>query len=190
VRTRSVEIGSQVSTGEQLAELVGTDEYLAQVAIPLDRLKWISVPRKAGESGSLVRIRYRNGEYERVGTVIRLLSDLETEGRMARVLVAIPDPLNLESENFDQPPLLLGEYVQAEIEGQELQDVFRIPRTAFRDNDRVWLADADDKLSIRQIAPLWRGREAVLVSDGLSDGDKLVISNLSTPVDGMEIREK
>jgi len=190
VRTRSVEIGSQVSTGEQLAELVGTDEYLAQVAIPLDRLKWISVPRKAGESGSQVRIRYRNGEYERVGTVIRLLSDLETEGRMARVLVAIPDPLNLESENTDQPPLLLGEYVNAEIEGQELEDVFRIPRTAFRDNDKVWLASADGKLSIRQIMPLWRGREAILVSNGLSDGERLVISNLSTPVDGMAIRVK
>lgn len=188
VRARNVEIGSQVSSGGQLADLVGTDEYRVQLAIPLDRLKWISVPRKAGESGSQVRIRYRNDEYERTGTVIRLLSDLETEGRMARLLVAIPDPLNLEAENADQPPLLLGEYVHAEIEGRELENVFRIPRTAFRDNDRVWLANADGKLSIREVTPLWRGREAVLVREGLSEGDRLVISNLSTPVDGMKIR--
>jgi multidrug efflux pump subunit AcrA (membrane-fusion protein) len=96
VRTHNVEMGSQVSIQDPLAELVCTDEYWIKVSIPVDRLKWISTPRNATESGSAVRIYYRNG-FERTGTVIKLFGDLETEGRMARILVSVEDPLSLES---------------------------------------------------------------------------------------------
>ena len=39
IRTKNVDLGSQVTVQEQLAELVGTDEYWIRVPLPLDRLK-------------------------------------------------------------------------------------------------------------------------------------------------------
>ncbi len=96
VRTKHVDIGSQVSVQEKLAELVGTDEYWIQASIPVDRLNWIMIPRRPAEPGSKVRILLRNG-YEIAGTVTKLLGDLGSEGRMARILVEVQDPLNLKN---------------------------------------------------------------------------------------------
>jgi multidrug efflux pump subunit AcrA (membrane-fusion protein) len=152
VRTKQVDmdIGSQVSSQEQLAELVGTDTYWIRASIPIDRLSWILIPGNPAESGSRVRISHRNG-HELAGTVIKLLGDLETEGRMARILVEVKDPLGLKAKEKYQLPLLIGEYIRIEIEGRELQNAYRIPRSALRDDSNIWIASDEDRLEIRRV---------------------------------------
>ena len=187
VRARHVDIGSQVSGQDQLAELVGTDEYWIQASMPVDRLTWIMIPLNSGDPGSKVRIFYRNG-LELSGTVIKLRGELEAEGRMARVLVEVKDPLGLNSAGKKQPPLLIGEYVRMEIEGQQLKNIYRIPRTALRDNTHIWLITNDGKLEIRNVDTLWRDAQTVLLAAGLQAGERLIVSDLSKPVDGMPLR--
>jgi RND family efflux transporter MFP subunit len=187
IRTKSVEKGSYVSTQEQLAELVCTDEYWIRVSIPVDRLKWISIPKNAGEKGAKVRILYRNGS-ELPGRVIKLMGDLEKEGRMARVLVCVRDPFGLKTPGRDRPPLIIGEYVSIEMEGRQLDNIYAIPRTALRDNVSIWIAKDDGKLEIQDVNTVWRNAQTVLVRDGLKPGDRLIISNLPAPVDGMSVK--
>ena len=187
VRKKQVDIGSQVSGQDQLAELVGTDEYWIQASMPVDRLNWIMIPRNSGEPGAKVRIFYRNG-IELTGTVIKLLGELEVEGRMARVLVEVKDPLGLNNAENKHPPLLIGEYVRIEIEGRQLKNVYRIPRTALRDNTRIWLVSNDGKLEIRTVETLWRDAQSVLLADGLQPGEQLIVSDLSKPMDGMPLQ--
>ena len=187
VRAKHVDIGSQVSGQDRLADLVGTDEYWVQASMPVDRLNWIMIPRTTGETGSKVRIFYRKG-IELTGTVTKLLGELEAEGRMAHVLVEIKDPLGLKSPGQQKPPLLIGEYVRMEIEGRQLENVYRIPRTALRDNTRIWLTSKDDKLEIREVQTLWRDEQSVLLTDGLQPGEQLIISDLSKPVHGMQLQ--
>lgn len=187
VRKKFVDFGSQVSGQEQLAELIGIDIYWIQASIPVDRLNWITIPRQSVETGSRVRIYHRNA-YEHDGTVIKLLGDLEQEGRMARVLIEVRDPLGLNEKGKTQLPLLIGEYVRLEIKGRQLDDVYRIPRAALRENSRVWVASGKDMLKIRDIDVLWRDAQTVLFRDGLQPGDRLIVSELPTPVDGMPVQ--
>ncbi len=187
VRAKNVDIGSQVSGQEKLAELAGTDEYWIQASIPVDRLSWITIPRTPAESGSKVRIFYRDAD-ERAGRVIKLLGALETEGRMARILVEVKDPLGLKTGAKNQTPLLIGEYVRIEIEGRQLQDVYRIPRTALRDDANLWVVSSDGKLDIRKVETIWRDTRTVLLRDGLEPGDRLIISDLASPIQGMPVQ--
>ena len=187
VRKKFVDLGSQVSSQEQLAELVGTDVYWIQASIPVDRLNWITIPRQSIETGSSVRIFHRNA-FEHQGTVIKLLGDLEQEGRMARVLIEVKDPLGLLLKGKTQLPLLIGEYVRLEIKGRQLDNVYRIPRAALRDDTHIWVASSEDKLKIREVDVLWRDAQTVLFKDGLQPGDRLIVSELATPVDGMAIQ--
>ena len=190
VRAKHVEPGSQVSTQDQLAELVGTNRYWVQVSIPVDRLKWITIPKLKGKPGSEVRVLYGSGSesaYERKGMVTKLLGDLETEGRMARVLVSVKDPLDREELKGNRPPLLIGDYVRVEIEGHELKDVIKIPRTALRDNSKVWIAGDDGLLQIRPVEIVWRDPEYILLKGGFSEKDLLIVSDLATPVEGMSV---
>jgi len=191
ILTKNVAKGSQVSTQDELAHLVGTDEFRVQVSIPVDALKWIAVPRKAGEPGAVARVFYGNNSgavSERVGQVIRLLGELETEGRMARILVAVKDPLALNVSGEQKPPLFIGQYVRVEIDGVYLKEVFSIPRSALRDDSRIWIAGSDGTLHIRPVDTIWRDEHRVIVKDGLQEAENLIISDIAAPVEGMPIR--
>lgn len=187
VRSKSVDLGSQVTPQEPLAELVGTDAYWIRISVPVDRLAWIQIPTKAGDSGSQARIVYSQG-HECHGTVIRLMGDLSEEGRMARILVEVKDPLGLTALNNNRPPLLIGEYVRVKIEGRQLDDVFQIPRSALRDNSRVWIVRKNHTLEIRPVNPIWRDADVVLIKNGLAPGEKLIVSDLPAPVAGVKLR--
>jgi multidrug efflux pump subunit AcrA (membrane-fusion protein) len=122
--------------------------------------------------------------------VARLLSDLETEGRMARVLVTVNDPLRLTSGGRESgPPLLIGEYVRVEIQGRQLTDVYRIPRSALRDRDTIWTLTDENTLEIVQVQPIWSDAESVLVKNGIVPGQPLIVSDLPAVVDGMALKQ-
>jgi hypothetical protein len=52
--------------------------------------------------------------------VFKLLADLDPKGRMARLLVSLPDPL-------PQDKILLGSFVRVLIEAGQLEKVFFLP---------------------------------------------------------------
>jgi multidrug efflux pump subunit AcrA (membrane-fusion protein) len=188
VRSTHVNVGSQVSTQDPLAQLVGTDEYWIQVSLPVDRLAWIIIPRTNAEEGASVTIAYRGNQ--RQGTVARLLSDLETDGRMARLLVSVKDPLGLNAKTRDSaPPMLIGEYVRVVIQGQRLTDVYRIPRSALRDDSTIWILADDETLKIKPVETVWRDTDHVLMKDGIVPGQRLIVSDLSAPVDGLPLKD-
>lgn len=186
IRTTQVEKGSQVAVQEDLATLVGTDAYWVQVSVPVDRLKWIEIPKARRHQGAEAIITYQ-GDAVRTGRVVKLLSDLETEGRMARLVVSIRDPLGLNAMKNKKPAMLIGEFVRVEIQGSHIENAFRIPRSALRDDTHIWLADAQDKLEIKEIRTLWRDSHNVLIKDGLEPGARLIVSGLAAPVSGMAI---
>jgi RND family efflux transporter MFP subunit len=185
VREKYVEIGSQISTQDALADLVGTDEYWIRVSIPVDRLRWLRVPVSRSDTGSPVTVHYRG--HQRPGRVIRLLGDLEPQGRMARILVSVEDPLGRRNPQPDRPALLIGEYVRVEISGTRLTDIYRIPRSALRDNSTIWLVGPDDTLQIKPVDTIWREKNVVLIENHINPGDRLVVSDLAAPVAGMRI---
>jgi RND family efflux transporter MFP subunit len=187
IRSAHVEMGSMTAMQENLATLVGTDDYWVQVSVPIDRLKWIDIPYDYKHIGAEARITY-HGNAVRSGRVIKLLSDLEDKGRMARLVVSIEDPLGLGTSGEKKPVMLIGEYVRVEIQGRQIVDAYPIPRSALRDNTHIWLANADDKLEFRKVQTIWRDNEMVLIKNGLKPGARLIISDLATPVPGMTIR--
>ena len=186
VLNRYVNLGSKVASQERLADLVGTDIYWVQVSLPVEKLRWIKIAN--GQSkGSRAKIIYRE-DYSTVGQVVRLLPDLSREGRMARLLIEVKDPLGLKSQEKKQPMLLIGEYVRVQIEGEELKNVYRIPRPALRNDTEVWIVDEENKLAIRSVKTIWRDEGSVVLQDDFRSGETLVVSDLAAPVAGMPVR--
>jgi len=191
VKSRQVNIGTQVTESATLASLVGTDAYWIEVSVPTHQLQWIRIPRADSEKGSSVRV-YDQGVWGekvfRIGRVIRLAADLEEQGRMARLLVSVQDPLALKPSNAEQPQLLIGSYVHLEIDGVELASVAALNRGLIRDGNKVWIMDPEDKLDIRPVEIAFRGRDRVMIAKGISAGERLIVSRLATPVQGMPLR--
>ena len=176
----SVEIGQLVSPNSPICELVGTDEYWIQVSVPFSELKWIQFPQ-GRTPGAPVEVVLDAGEGEIAtweGRVVRLLSDLDDVGRMARVVVAVQDPLGLKSKSGDELPLLLGSYVEARIDAGDLENVITVPRDALREGDQIWVVGPDNLLRILQTEVLWTEKDTVIISNSLEKGDELIVSDL------------
>ncbi|MGM0413409.1 MAG: efflux RND transporter periplasmic adaptor subunit, partial [Pseudomonadota bacterium] len=190
VTDRMVDRGTRVTTGSDLVRLVGTDEWWVELALPQSSLRWIESPRGPDRPGSTVRIRHASWPEEgyREGRVIRVRADVEEGGRLARVLVAIPDPLDRDGE--ERPRLLLGSFVEGTIHGRELDSVYRLDPAWLREDDTVWVMDDDDTLAIRETEVLHRGGGAVLVRGGLSPGDRVITSDLAVASEGMALRRE
>ncbi|MCG8420239.1 MAG: efflux RND transporter periplasmic adaptor subunit [Proteobacteria bacterium] len=200
VRTRSVEVGSRVTEATVLATLAGTDTWWIETTIPVDQVRWIQVARHSGQpvraalsavGSSSVRVFHDaawGAEKFRTGQVIQLTADVEEQGRLARLLVAVDDPLVLDAENAGQPRLFLGAWVRLEIEAAQLDSVVALDRELVRDGDRVWLMTPEGRLDIRPITIAFRNRQTVLVSAGLDSGELLVTTAISSPVQGMQLR--
>lgn len=191
IKSRDVNLGTQVSTSITVVTLTGTDSFLITTAVPVDQLKWLRIPQKTGESGSRVRIYNEaawGADVYRQGRVVRLASQIESEGRMAQLLVAVDDPLALRDENAGKPVLLIGSYVRAVFEGQEVGPVAAVARERVHDGNQVWIMRPDNTLEIRAVDVLFRGRDTVLVERGLEAGERLVTTALTAPVAGMALR--
>jgi RND family efflux transporter MFP subunit len=192
VRSKSVELGSRVTEATSVARLIGTDSFWVQVGVPVDKLDWITFPdRQNPEGGSTVRIYARTGtgpDDYRSGRVVRLAADLEEGGRMAKVIVAVDDPLSLLPENLGRSKLFLGSYVRVEIDGTTLNDVYPLKRAHLRDNSSIWLLSPDSTLEIRPVSPVFKGPSAVLLKDQVREGEKIIVSTIPTPVAGMKVR--
>jgi RND family efflux transporter MFP subunit len=178
---RSVELGSLAGVGGEVARLVSTDSFYVRVSIPVSRVPVLEVP------GAEAIVRISGVDTTLPGKVVSLLGDLDPDGRMARVLVEVEDPLGLKSENAERAKLLLGAYVSVELLGQQLPDTFILPREALHHGDNVWLRRPDSTLEIRPVTVLWRNRETVVIGDGLYAGEELITSSLSFASDGMQV---
>lgn len=192
IRERLINVGSHVAANADVVALTGSQSAWVEVAVPLNEVQWIRFPDANGEGGSTVTLHYDRvwtADQQREGRVLRLLSDLESSGRMARILVQVDDPLALALPQQSQPPLLMGSFVRAQVQGKALESVVVIPAVLLHDNDTVWLY-ADDKLQIRPVEVLYRNQQHVYVRSGLQPGDQLVASALSTATDGMPLRVK
>lgn len=190
VTEENVDIGAQVSPQTRLGTLVGTDEYWVRASVPVDELHWIRFPATRREEGSpaIVRQQLGNGTGNKwEGQVVRLVGDLEPQGRMARVLISVQNPLHPDVSEANGIPLLIGAYVNVVIEGRRIENVVALPRTALRDGEKVWIMNDQGRLEIRDVAVIYRNRDTILVGSGITAAERLIVSDLPAPVAGMNL---
>jgi RND family efflux transporter MFP subunit len=185
--SREVNLGASVTPSTTLATLVDSDTYWVEAPIAASQLKWV----KVGQQGSAVRISNSSAwgpDRYREGRTAGMAATVETQGRMVELLIEVADPLALAEQSAGQPKLLLGSYVRVEIAGATLPRAAMIERDLIRDGDQVWIMDDQGNLDIRPVEIAFRARDHVLVIAGVDTGEKLVTSNLPSPVQGMALR--
>ncbi|KOH43141.1 efflux RND transporter periplasmic adaptor subunit [Sunxiuqinia dokdonensis] len=190
VLRREVTLGSQVSPGESLGRIVGTDVYWVEATVPLEKLRWLSFPDDNGEKGSLVKLRSQTAwgpDEFRTGELYKLVGALENQTRLARVLIEVDDPLAQQPESDGLPALMIGAFLKTEIQGKKLEDVVRLNRDYLRQHETVWVME-DGKLRIRDVGIVFRDEQYAYITGGLDKDEQVVVTNLSTVVDGAALR--
>ncbi|MEN0068123.1 MAG: efflux RND transporter periplasmic adaptor subunit [Myxococcota bacterium] len=181
----SIDLGQVVGPSNTVVKLLGTDEVRVKVSLPMDQVSTVALP--TGEdpgSRAYVEQRFSTGSVVRVGSVSQLLAQLDSATRTAQLLVAVPNPMEGPEGSI---PLLPGAYVDVAIDGRVLSDVMAIPRTALDEGDRVWIVEQEGTLASRTVRVAWREAEDVAVTDGLESGNRVAVSPLAHPIEGMRV---
>ncbi len=184
---RSVNVGSQVAPGDDLAQLVGVKEYWVIAAVPIRSLHRLQFPDTDGQ-GSAVTLRNPDSwppGSTREARVSRMIGSLDQQTRLARVLITVSDPL---ARQLDAPPLILNTLIKTEIEARPLEDVIRLPREYVREEDTIWVMD-DGELKIHQADVTFRDADYAYIRSGLESGDEVVTTTLATVAEGIGLRK-
>lgn len=189
VRSRHVNVGSQISTQTPLASLSGTDSLWIMTTIPVSSTKWITAADAGAGKGSKVMVSSvpgidLNAQWE--GFVLRKMIDLEKAGKQAQLIVEIPEP---HKPVKGSGSLLLGAYVRLTIEGSEVDNIFKIPSSALREGTYVWIITPESRLDIRKVETVWTGRDFTFLAAGVQPGEKIVVSDLGNPIAGMLLQD-
>lgn len=190
VLEKGADVGQVVGSPSRIARLADVAVAWAQVALPIGDLDWIVPPGPEGEGGSTATVGLELGGGRRAvreGRVVRVLGDVEPAGRLARVLIAVPDPMSTAEGSV---PFPLGVTVEADIIGREATNVVVLPREALREGDQVWLADERNRLEMRPVTVVRRLPESVLVGEGLRAGERVVLGRIVLAIPGMQLRLK
>ena len=192
ILSQNVTAGSQVGPGDDLGRLVGTEYYWVTATVPVSKLQWLHFPENDKDRGSEVLIKNSTAwpeEQYREGYLDKEIGALDGQTRLARVLVKVADPLAKNTDLEGKPKLMIGTFVEVDIQANKLDDVVRLSRDYIRSNETVWVMKGN-KLEIREVDIVLTDNDYAYIRKGLEEGEQIVITDLSTVSNGIGLRTR
>ena len=116
--------------------------------------------------------------------VLRISESIDAVRQTIGVVVGVDDPYEKIIVG-QRPPLLKGMYAAVDLLAPE-QSALVIPREALHQG-RVYLADAGDRLEIRNIDIQQIQDEVIVLRDGLEPGERVIVTDLTPVIPGMPL---
>lgn len=196
VRAKEADLGQYVTTGSRLGVTFATDA--AEVRLPLTDadLAFVDLPSTRAISGSgeaagppVTLTAERKGVVRAwEGRIVRSEGVVDERTRVTYAVARIDDPYGLGAGGDPDVALPMGTFVSAEIQGTTVRDVMRVPRSALRGNRQLVIADDNNRVEIRNVDVLRADAEYAYVSAGVSPGERLILTVLENPINGMHVR--
>lgn len=193
ILSKNVDIGQFVTSGNALAQIYAVD--YAEIRLPLSEreLGYIDLQESyRGETVDksnqpIVKLTTTVGKdvVEWEGRVVQAEGAFDTRSRQLFLVAQVDDPYGKRPDG--RPPLKVGSFVQAKIKGALLENVFVIPRKYYRKNEYVVIIDEDNKLRRKSIEVEWSDEDSLVVSGGLKAGERMCLTPLSFPAEGMRV---
>lgn len=179
VSTKNVALGQYLSPGSVLATLETVDAV--EIPLPLS-LEEINLLAQTGQAA--IQLSSVNGDRNAKWTaqLARINQQLDRNTRVAFAVAEVTEPYT------QTPPLRIGQFVNAEISGIHIDDVFRIPTTAVFENRYVYRLTDEQRLQRINIDIVRQDKRSVVAHASLKAGDNLVLSRLDIMSDGMRVR--
>ncbi|KAF3984235.1 MAG: efflux RND transporter periplasmic adaptor subunit [Methylococcales symbiont of Hymedesmia sp. n. MRB-2018] len=194
VLEQQVDVGQFVSPGTILAKIYAVD--YAEIRLPLSnaQLQFINVPDlyRGQDQQSLnmpeVTLIATMGlqVHQWQGRIVRAEGAYDTRSRRLSLVAQVDNPYAKTSDN--KPALKVGQFVEANIKGKLLQNVFVIPRNAIKDSNQLMIVNQQSQLTIRRVDIIWRDTDYVVIQNGLQEGEWLSITPIQYAVNGLSVK--
>lgn len=191
---KNADVGQFIPQGGVVGRIYAVEYAEVRLPLPLDEAQFLDLPmeyrgEKRPADGPRVTLRARFGSqtHEWQGAIVRTEGEIDPRTRMLTAVARVNNPYGRGSDHA-RPPLSVGLFVDAEIEGKPAGEVFLAPRAAMRGEQHLMIVDAERRLRFRPVEILRREREQVVIRAGVQAGELVCVSPLDAPVDGMKVR--
>jgi len=189
VLEKAIEVGQHVSPGQQLGKIYSAGQLDIEVRIPSKDLKWF-LDDMGIEAPILADVVFKHGGSEKIwsGRIARIKAMMDQRTRTLPMVIEV-DETGITAQQKNSLRLRPGMFVTVRIKGKKIQNVFVLPRYLVYPGDVVYTVK-DDTLKSNSVKILRGYKDTVIIGEGLSEGDLIVKSPLSSPSEGMRVRLK
>jgi len=178
IRAVLTDVGSYAAPGAPLAEFYATDAYQVSLPLSLDDYTFLN-----SAPGTPLTLSAEGGGKTCTfpAAILRTGAEIERASRTIHIIAEIKPGENA-------PPLLLpGLFVKALLPGITLPKIIRLPRVCLLPGDRVAVASADHRLTTRAVTVIRTTNDAVFLSEGVQNGERVLATVLAVLTEGLEV---
>ena len=192
IQNINIDLGSTIIPGQPVGSMYTSNEIEVTLSVKDSDLQFLDIPmdgRKLNpDQKSIVVIKslYKGEMQEWAGNLERVDGVIDPMTRMIKLIANFKNNFIEETK----PILPIGLFVEAEINGKQLEDIFMIPNSALTPNDELLFLNQDDALEIRKVSILTKMKNHILVKEGMKAGERVVVSKLSIATNGMLVNPR
>jgi RND family efflux transporter MFP subunit len=188
VANKVVDVGQAISTGMAVADLYAIDVVEIRVPLTESQQAFLDLPTLNQTTKIVAKAKYnsQNAVVDWNGYLVRTEGVLDPVTKVLNGVVQIKDPYGLNKTVKN--PLRLGAFVEVEIQGKKIENIFVIPRRLLYTGDVIWLVDASNKLHSQAVKVLPVRDDNVYIYEGVKAGDKMVAEGAFGLIDGKLVK--
>ena len=191
VREKRADIGQFVNSGSPLAVTFSVEVAEIRLPLPDSQLPYLNLDEHElvqGRGPGVVLSANIGGQLNSwQGRIIRTEGVFDERSRVLYLVAQIDDPYNRYSQKW-QHSLRMGTFVEAAIEGEQLDNVIRLPRTALRRDNKIWTVSDNDTLRPVTVEIAHADEQSVLIRSGLISGQLICLTVPENPFPGTPVR--
>ena len=198
IKSVNLETGQYAVAGTPA--LILADDSMLEIQVPLDSRdarKWLQFEEPSGDSQTTAWF----GNLKPVSCTLRWTEDktgsvwagtlnrvVEFDNQTRTLTVAVRVTAEAAAGNGRRGlPLVDGMFCAVDIPGRAMQNVIRLPRQAVTFENRVYLADTEQRLKTVTVEVARREGEYVFVARGIAPGDKVIVTRLVDPLENSQL---
>ena len=192
IQNINIDLGSTIIPGQPVGSMYTSNEIEVTLSVKDSDLQFLDIPMDGRKLNSdqksivIIKSLYKGEMQEWAGNLERVDGVIDPMTRMIKLIA------NFKNNFIEKtkPILPIGLFVEAEINGKQLENIFMIPNSALTPNDELLFLNQDDALEIRKVSVLTKMKNHILVKEGMEAGERVVISKLSIATNGMLVNPR
>jgi RND family efflux transporter MFP subunit len=189
VMEKRANVGDFLAPGTPVAEIFATDVMEVRIPLTDSDLSALQLPigfiARNAQSAPIAHVNGASGGQSArwEGRLVRVEANVEATTRLVYGIIEVRDPFS----TTQAAPLAPGLFVNAELDSPNAEQLIALPRPALKRNGYVYVIGDNNLIQIREVTPVNTTNTDVFVRTGVQAGERVVISALPSPREGMEV---
>lgn len=188
IMEKNVDVGQYIGVGTPLGSTVAVDVAEVRLPVSLNDLEYLTLPERSGSSPISVQL------YATIGgtvsywdaVIVRTEGVVDTQSRVIHAVAEVLDPYDFADTGREL--LRFGTFVHATIQGNDVGEMFVVPRHAVYRGSQIWIVNSDETISPRTVTLVRFDDDYAYIQAGLENGDIYCVTPIDRPLPGMKVK--